>query len=300
MQIALLYAGILAFSTALAATPTTYYSGNLTAQVYPRQDGWSKEIAIKVYTFLNGLTGTVANGLDAAPIYLFRADSSVSSTPLQPNLIDVVPGDSGYSDLWNITIVTIKGSNSTSVANIDDLNTLVSSGTATLSYPGILVNCPVVHPNSTLEVASDGKTVVGYYKNLLVKYFDFGMNGANNGNNYLEPVWVITNTTGAQSGNHVFPGVNTDPGYTAFWYVDFVSAPAGYVANTWKSSSDFGSAKESVSSPLVIVNCPVVFVANATSENGTTTTTSSRSSATTTTSSIVWAFLGLTAVSFLV
>ncbi|KAJ3135371.1 hypothetical protein HK100_002814 [Physocladia obscura] len=118
------------------------------------------------------------------------------------------------------------------VASVDELNTLVSSGMATLSYPGILVNCPVVHPNSTLEVASDGETVFGYYKDMLVKYFDFGVNGANTGNNYLEPVWVIKDISGTQSDKHVFSGVNTDPGYTAFWYVDFVAATAGYVANT--------------------------------------------------------------------
>ncbi|KAJ3027222.1 UNVERIFIED_CONTAM: hypothetical protein HDU68_004225 [Siphonaria sp. JEL0065] len=267
----------------LAAEPTTFFTGTLMPKVYPRNSGWAKGNAVKVYTFDNGLTGSITSGIDAAPIYTFRKDKDLMSTPLQFNLVGVAPGDAGYSDLWNVTLVTVSsGSLSSNVTSVEQLNALVASGAATLSYPSILVNCPVVHKDSTLEVAADGKIVTGYYNNQFIRYFDFGPNGAAPGNNHLQPVYVIKDSTGsAEVGNHVFPGSHLDAGYTAFWYVDVVTAPAGYVADTFKASSDFGTAMQTVVAPLKIVNCPIVDVVANMKPATTTATpaTSSKSSA---------------------
>ncbi|KAI8615105.1 hypothetical protein BC830DRAFT_1124174 [Chytriomyces sp. MP71] len=61
-------------------------------------------------------------------------------------------------------------------------------------------------------------------------------------------------------GNHVFPGVSADPGYTAFWAVTLVTVPSGYVANQFRKAQDWASLNimPTPVSPLTIVNCPIV------------------------------------------
>ncbi|KAJ3023457.1 UNVERIFIED_CONTAM: hypothetical protein HDU68_008613 [Siphonaria sp. JEL0065] len=147
----LVVANLFAAGLVLAAEPTTFFTGNLMPKVYPRNSGWAKGNAIKVYTFDNDLTGSIAS----SPIYTFRDDKDLMSTPLQFNLVGVAPGDT--------------------VDSVEQLNALVASGAAT---PSILVNCPVAHKDSTLEVPADGKIVTGYYNNQYIRYFDFGLNGA--------------------------------------------------------------------------------------------------------------------------
>ncbi|KAJ3062176.1 hypothetical protein HDU98_001942, partial [Podochytrium sp. JEL0797] len=173
-----------------AQEPTTFFTGTLMPTVYPRLDGFAKGNPIKVYLFDNALTGTVASGVTVAPIYVFRKDANASSAPLQMNLVDVAPGDAGYSDLWNVTVVTVTGTMTTNVTSMDQLNAMVASGAAKLSYPNVLVNCPVANPNSTLQVPSDAKSTVGYYKGMKIFYFDFGVNGAGTGNALVEPVYI--------------------------------------------------------------------------------------------------------------
>ncbi|KAJ3252733.1 hypothetical protein HK103_001288 [Boothiomyces macroporosus] len=260
----------LLFAAAFAAEPTTYFNTGLTSQVYSRNDGWAEDKAIKVYTFTNPMNGTAQTGLVAAPIYVFRRDTDPKSTPVQKNLIPVAPGDPGYSDLWNVTVVTVPANVTDVITSYSQLATLITSKQVTLSYPNVLVNCPVVHQNSTLDTPSDAKDVTGYYNGQLVHYFDFGVNGAGNGNNNLEKVYVILDSTGNPSGNHVFPGIPGEDGYTAFWYVTTVTTKPGYVANTITSSGATSQGTQNVKMPLTIVNCPVVFVSN--SSNGSTNT----------------------------
>ncbi|KAJ3269252.1 hypothetical protein HDV01_001660 [Terramyces sp. JEL0728] len=263
---------ILLIASAFAAEPTAFFNTGLSSQVYPRNDGWAEDKPVKVYTFTNSMNGTAQTGLVAAPIYVFRRDSDPKSTPVQKNLIPVAPGDPGYSDLWNVTVVTVPTSVTDVITSYSQLSSLISSKQVTLTYPNLLVNCPVVHQNSTLEAPSDAKDVVGYYNGQLVHYFDFGVNGQGNGNNLLEKVYVILDSAGQPSGNHVFPGIPGEDGYTEFWYVTTVTTKAGYVANTITNSGATSQGTQNVPNPLKIVNCPVVFVGNATSPTGATTT----------------------------
>ncbi|KAI8614851.1 hypothetical protein BC830DRAFT_1125425 [Chytriomyces sp. MP71] len=255
-----------AFITSFAiaqSTNTTAYTGTLTPKVYPRLPGWSNDRSMFVYLFDNKLTGT-AGKVDSAPIWVFRRDTDIMSTPLQNNLIDVAPGETGYSDLWSVNIVTVSANTTTgNITSKSMLDALIASKAVTVTSTPLLVNCPVVHPQSTLAVPADGKFVTGWYKGQPINYFDFGPNGVNGtapGNNYVQPVWVPVLANGTGIGNHVFPGVSTDPGYTEFWAVTTVPVPAGYVADQYRKAADWGAAgiQPSPVSPLTIVNCPVV------------------------------------------
>ncbi|KAI8610837.1 hypothetical protein BC830DRAFT_1221400 [Chytriomyces sp. MP71] len=250
--------------TSAFAQEKPMFTGSLKAQVYKRSPGWSMDRTLFAYTFDNGLTGT-AGKVDTAPIWTFRSDGNLSSPPLQQNLIDVAPGETGYSDLWQVNIVTVpasvKAGNITSKAALDAL--MLANPSVTIASASIFVNCPVVHPNSTLEVPADAKFVTGWYKDQPITYFDFGPNGQNGappGNSNVQPVWVPVLANATMVGNHVFPGVSTDPGYTAFWAVTLVTVPSGYMVNQFRKAQDWASLNITPTpvSPLTIVNCPIV------------------------------------------
>ncbi|KAI8892858.1 hypothetical protein BC833DRAFT_333776, partial [Globomyces pollinis-pini] len=104
----------------------------------------------------------------------------------------------------------------------------------------------------------DGKSVTGFYKDQLIHYFDFGVNGSEKGNNSLQKVFVIVDSNGKEVGEHVFPGTPSEPGYTAFWYVTKVTVDSKYVANQYRNDGDVSKSKNEVVMPLKIVNCPIV------------------------------------------
>ncbi|KAI8617935.1 hypothetical protein BC830DRAFT_1166603 [Chytriomyces sp. MP71] len=104
--------------TSAFAQDKTMFTGNLKAQVYKRSPEWSMDRTLFAYTFDNGLTGTAG----------------------KQNLIDVVPGETGYSGLWQVNIVTIpasvKAGNITSKAALDALmlaNPSVTIASASIS-----------------------------------------------------------------------------------------------------------------------------------------------------------------------
>jgi hypothetical protein len=82
--------------------------------------------------------------VDSAPIYaFFHADGSAVAG--QKNVIDVRPGDAGYSDLWRVSKVTVGG---TYTANdLKDARSILAArdaGQVTVAVTDIYVNCPVV------------------------------------------------------------------------------------------------------------------------------------------------------------
>lgn len=109
----------------------------------PPVDGWYRDR--QVFYFDHGANspgdGSVVRD---APIYVFfRSDGSM--VPGQRNVIDVVPGDAGYSDLWRVMMVTV---GATYVANtlrsMADIEAESAAGNVTIAMTDIYVNCPVV------------------------------------------------------------------------------------------------------------------------------------------------------------
>ncbi|KAI9356275.1 hypothetical protein DFJ73DRAFT_916132 [Zopfochytrium polystomum] len=263
----------------------SFYVGNLVQQVFPRIAGWSDDSPVFVYLFDNNLSN-ISSTLLTAPIYTFRADGQLSSAQTQPNLIDVVPGDAAYSDLWQVNIIKT-GTYTANITSFKQLSALLANQTVTLTPTETYVNCPVAHPQSTLANASDGKTVTGFYRDQLVRYFDFGVNG-NPPNNYTAPVYVPTAANGTGVGAHVFPTPNvaTDVGYTAFWQVTTVPVPDGNPTQ-WAGTKVVRSGKF-VNCPVVAVGTKTPYTAGAGSTTTTTTTTSKSGAALSAPMSAIW------------
>jgi hypothetical protein len=75
-----------------------------------------------------------------APIFAFT-----NGTADQRNVIDVVPGDEGYTPLWEVNMVTwAAGVTPRTLRSASEVEAAVAAGEVTLAQPGIVVNCPVV------------------------------------------------------------------------------------------------------------------------------------------------------------
>ncbi|MEZ4401338.1 MAG: hypothetical protein R3B06_15035 [Kofleriaceae bacterium] len=109
-----------------------------------------------------------------APIYvLFHAGEA---TPVmgQKNIVSVLPGDLGYSDLWQPIRVDVPADY---VANtVTSFQAIVDGGYAQTPMPA-LVNCPVVPEGSVARVRTAGdypELTQGWYDDKIIQYFHFG------------------------------------------------------------------------------------------------------------------------------
>lgn len=110
---------------------------------------------------------------EMAPIFaLFREGEDIPVEG-QLNVVDVIPGDDGYSDFWHVHKVTVPADY---VANtLTNVSDVMESG-----YPiertSLVVNCPIVPEGSTADLRlEEGSSdlVMGWYDDQVVFYFDF-------------------------------------------------------------------------------------------------------------------------------
>ncbi len=263
----------LAFAPVLAVlalvTPALAQTGSVFTdppKSYTLTTGWYQGRATFYYDFgMNSPVDKSSGKVIPAPIYVLitgmDADGNPIMVPDQRNIIDVVPGDAGYSDLWQVNLVVVP---SDYVANtFKSADDVKNSGYQTI-VPGLLVNCPVVPLNSTLSEPSpaSGSTTPtkGWYKGQEVDYFDFGPNP-----NSTAPIYAFI--TGFDSsgmpqfvdGQHniidVLPGLD---GYSAFWDVTLVMVPDGYQANSITTRQQVLDSGYDMINPGLTVNCPVI------------------------------------------
>lgn len=258
---------ILAAAAVMVGAALSSIASTAQAQPAGREDlvsGWFRDRAVEYYDFGTN-TPEAGEGIVAtAPIFVFIHGMNADGTPQivegQHNVVDVVPGDPGYSDLWQVNFVTVpddyEPDSITSKADID------ASG-----YPveatNMLVNCPIVPAGTVLE---NGEPLVqGWNKSEEVFYPDFGPNPAT-----AEPIWVLIygmNADGTpdfvEGQNNIIDTVPGDPGYTAFWDVKLVTVPADYEPNSIRSAADVLTAGFEITEAGMVVNCPVVSVAEA-------------------------------------
>lgn len=109
-----------------------------------------------------------------APIYVLFRDGEMTPVAGQLNIIDVIPGDAGYNDFWNVTKVTVPAGY---VANtVTSYSEIIARG-YNLTPTTTLVNCPVVPKGSVaskrfLQTESADLTR-GWYQDKVVYYFNF-------------------------------------------------------------------------------------------------------------------------------
>jgi LPXTG-motif cell wall-anchored protein len=133
-----------------------------------------------------------------------------------------------------------------------------------MTVSDVLVNCPIVPADSTLSEGG-APLVQGWYQGQEVYYFDFGENTV-----AAAPIYAFItgfDDSGAPvfvEGQHnvidVIPG---DEGYSAFWYVNLVTVPEGYEANTITSVEAVLASGYDTVQPGLLVNCPVLRTAEA-------------------------------------
>ncbi|SEL59344.1 hypothetical protein [Haloferax larsenii] len=209
-----------------------------------------------------------------APIYVLFREGEDTPISGQLNVIDVIPGDEGYNDFWQVHKVTVpesyEANTVTSLADIGDAG-YETEATETL------VNCPVVPDGSTASMRyDDGDTglVEGWYKGEVVSYFQFTEVplSVSDGSVPLSPIYVAFNVNPGEDGggpasgfmteegsdqtHNVVATVPGDQGYSPLWFVNI------YDNAEFGSVSDLDSATdaEQLASGAATVNCPVVSV----------------------------------------
>jgi hypothetical protein len=208
-----------------------------------------------------------------APIYAFFYENG-DPVPNQLNVVDLVPGDDGYSDFWQVVLVTVPDDY---VANtVTSLDGIVASSFET-EVTDMIVNCPVVPEGSTADLRlSGGGTGLtrGWYQGELIHYFNFveaPLTPTDQDAVPTAPIFVTFNINPDQEGggppsgfvtevgsdqtHNVVSTLPGDVGYSPLWDV-FPYDNAAFDAVTDLASAqaadDFGLAAR--------VNCPIVFI----------------------------------------
>ena len=223
----------------------------------PLVTGWYRDQQVRYYDFgMNSATNgdTVAT----APIYVFvhgfDADGNPQPVEGQHNVVNVRPGDPGYSDLWQVMFVTVPDDfEPDSIKSAEDVMAMGYEITPT----NMFVNCPIVDHGTKLE---GGEPLTqGWYKGEQVFYPYFGLNPA-----VAIPIWVFATGVDADGNpqfvegqNNIIDSVPGDPGYSAFWRVNLVIVDEGYEPNSVTSRDDLEGMGYEVMETDLVVNCPV-------------------------------------------
>lgn len=245
-------------NTPVSPTSTPTVVSTPDAKNFELVSGWYRDQQVRYYDF--GTNSPSANGaVSVAPIWAFITGMDAGGNPLfvegQHNIVNAMPGDPGYSDLWQVQLVTVpNGYVADSIRSYDDL---MASGYE-ITPISIFVNCPIVPKGSTFE--SGKELVQGWYEGDEVYYPDYGANSPT-----AIPIWAfITGFDGdgnpqfVEGQNNIIDSVPGQTGYSAFWEVNLVMVPEGYVANSVTSRADVVSMGWEIVTPGIVVNCPVI------------------------------------------
>jgi hypothetical protein len=199
-----------------------------------------------------------------APIYVLFREGEDTPVNGQLNVIDVVPGDGGYNDFWQIVKVTVPQ--------------IRKAGYRMETTP-MLVNCPVVPRGSTARTRVGGESAElqrGWYRGQVVFYFTFEervLQVTQSGEVPRSPIYVtftinpdqpgggppsgFVTERGAQQTHNVVQTVPSDAGYSPLWLVNV------YDNAEFARVRDLPSALRArvLGAAVANVNCPVVWVA---------------------------------------
>lgn len=210
--------------------------------------------------------------INPAPIYVLFKEGETSPVTGQLNIIDVLPGETGYNDFWLVVKVTVpsnyQANHVASFAEIQAKGYPVQSTT-------MIVNCPVVPEGSTATKRLGGggtELHKGWYDEKIVSYFAFEEKAivASGGKVPLSPIYVSFNINPAEAGGGPSSGFKVETGTTKTHNV-LATTPSDanysplWVVNAF-DNEDFDDvnnlstaiAATSVGSGLATVNCPLV------------------------------------------
>jgi hypothetical protein len=207
------------------------------------------------------------SSLLSAPVYAFAYASDPSTrVDGQAPVFDVIPGDEGYNDFWQMVQVLVPDDyEANSIRSLADIE---KSGYE-LVWTGTIINCPIVPFGSEAKLAT--KNSVGWYKGKHVQYFSFESletSVVNPGS--LDVPYAVVRVIfeendpakgmklDAETGNthNVFDTIPGDELYRALWRHDFVDEAGFDSVHDWESSK--AANEVDVGMDNILVNCPVV------------------------------------------
>jgi hypothetical protein len=210
-----------------------------------------------------------------AQIYVLYRKGQMSPVEGQLNIVDVIPGDAGYNDFWQVNKVTVPTGYTAN--SIGSLQAIEAAG-----YPveqtTTLVNCPIVPSGSTARhrlAGNDTGLHTGWYRNKVVTYFTFGeapLAADGSGRVPVSPIYVAFNTNPGMAGggppsgfkmvagtaqtHNVLATLPGDMDYSPLWSVQvYDSMSFDKVINLSTAMSSMAVAAGSAT-----VNCPVFSV----------------------------------------
>lgn len=208
--------------------------------------------------------------VEPAPIYVLFRDGEDTPVEGQLNLVDVLPGDPGYNDFWQVVKITVPAEY---VANtFTDVGQLEALPREPLDA---IVNCPIVPPGSTAtHRLGGGDTGLsrGWYRGAVVSYFNFAEATLTPINAVVptSPIYVTFNVNPDQDGggppsgfvsedgseqtHNVIATLPGTPGYSPLWAVNI------YDNADFDAVADLATAEAAdILVPYAaMVNCPVV------------------------------------------
>lgn len=189
----------------------------------------------------------LAKGNTVAPIWVVT-----NGTGAQRNIIDVLPGQDGYTPLWRVTMVTWKaGVTPRTLKSAKAVQAAVEAGEVRLRRTSIVVNCPVL--------GFGQPETLGFQNGESVAYLDLGAIKLKPGN-AIEPLYAVTN--GGEGQRNIIDTVPGDESYTPLWGVMMVTWNEGVTPRVLTSAADVSAAlaagEVKVQETDIVVNCPVV------------------------------------------
>lgn len=172
----------------------------------------------------------------------------------QHNIIDTVPGQSDYSPLWQVSMVTFKsGVTPYLLKSKADVDAAVQKGDVTVQQTSGVVNCPVL--------GFGQKKVAGFSGGKTIHYYDLGPVKVAGGNAVV-PLYAPTNGVAGQhnvTGETIAPGT-TD--YPPLWGIVQVTWKPGASKRLLTSFAQIQQAKAAgrltLEKTALVVNCPLV------------------------------------------
>ena len=209
--------------------------------------------------------------VDAAPIYVLFKEGESSPVSGQLNIIDVLPGETGYSDFWLVHKVTVPSNyKANQIASLAALE----AGGYTIEATTTIVNCPVVPEGSTAAKRLGGGSAglnTGWYKEKVVSYFTFDEKAlvASGGDVPTSPIYVCFNINADEDGGGPASGFKVETGTTQTHNViatipSSVSYSPLWLVNAYDNAefdavSNLTTAQSATGTNLgATVNCPVV------------------------------------------
>ena len=209
-----------------------------------------------------------------APIFVLFRDGDTNPVANQLNVVDVIPGQPGYNDFWQVMKVTVPADYvANTITSVDEIRAkgLRVQPTTTV------VNCPIVPEGSVARLKIGGGSQAlthGWYRGQVVAYFNFDEVAITTTANGTVPVAAIfvsftidpdqpgggpssgfKTEAGSQQTHNVIANLPGQPGYSPLWSVmPFHNSAFDMVHDlaTAVAAPTFGIA--------ALVNCPVVSV----------------------------------------